>query len=169
MERETWARGGMVLSALALIVLILATPSLLGRPSPELASLPLLIIGMNRNETMFIVNLYGAVQAYRYDQVRLSMNGTDPSVNGTIYENETFGLHTWVPANVTRFTVDAYLIDQQGNYFEYNVTTHTEKDTNNRTVMVFTFPDEKNNPGMQITRTPPEDFRWLIPWRGTLP
>jgi hypothetical protein len=167
-------RGAMVLSILALMVLILVTPSLLGRPSTELSSVPLLIIAMSRNESMFLVNLGAAVQAYQYDLVRMTLNGTVPSVNRTYQENDTFGFHVWVPGNAT-FSVHVYLIDhvdrpdQQRNYFEYNVTVHREKDSANQTVMVFTFPFEKDNQGTVIRRNPPDSFRQVIPRRGSLP
>src|SRR5437016_9491682 len=101
MEREVWIRGAMVLSILALMVLILITPSLLGRTSTELASVPLLTIGMSRNESAFIVNLGAVVQAYQYDIVRMTLNGSDPSVNRTYEERDTFGFHVWVPENVS--------------------------------------------------------------------
>src|SRR5437899_1491465 len=61
MERDVWIRGAMVVSILALATLILATPTLIGRPPAELASLPLLIIGMPKNESYFIVYLSAAV------------------------------------------------------------------------------------------------------------
>src|SRR5437879_813481 len=127
MEREVWMRGAMVLSILALVVLILVTPTLLGRRSSELASVPLLSIGMDRNESAFIVNLGAVVQAYQYDLVRMTLNGSDPAVNRTYQENETFGFHVWVPGNAT-FSVHVYLldqlVDQRRNYFEYNVSVH---------------------------------------------
>ena len=32
------------------------------------------------------------------------------------------------------------------------------------------FPDEKDNPSLEVKRYPPgEDFRWVVPPRGTLP
>jgi len=171
-ERDEWIRGAMVVSILALATLIFVTPTLIGRPPAELASLPLLIIGMPRNESYFIVYLSAAVQAYRYDEIRISVSGTNPLSNGTHVENETYGLHMWVPTQVPSngtFTVHTYLVDQAKNYFEYNVTVRADLDAG-RTVMVFTFPDEKDNPNLEIKRSPPvEDFRWVIPQRGALP
>jgi hypothetical protein len=168
----------MVLSILALVVLILVTPSLLGRPSPELASVPLLTIGMSRNESMFIVNVGAAVQAYQYDLVRMAVNGSDPSVNRTYAERDTFGFHVWVPANAS-FALHVYLVDhadradQRPNYFEYNVSAHREMDSQNRTVMVFTFPFEKDRQGSVVRITRPDSgdftFRLVIPSRGTVP
>ena len=170
-EREVLARGAMVLSIFALIVLILVTPGLLGRPSPELASLPLLIIGMSRDNTTFIVDVGAAVQAYRYAVIRLAIVASQPWnssriwVNQSVLRNDTYGYQLWVPSNAT-FTIDAYFIDQQGNYFEYNVTAQVEREPGNRVAMVFTFP-EPDNMTTEIRRYPPDDFRWLIPRRGT--
>jgi len=174
MEREVWIRGVMVLSILALMVLILITPSLLGRTSTELASVPLLTIGMARNESAFIVNLGAVVQAYQYDLVRMTFNGSDPSVNQTYEEHDTFGFHVWVPENVS-FSVHVYLVDHVGradqrrNYFEYNVSARRETDSQDRTVMVFTFPFEKDKKDTVVRITRPENFTQVIPPRGTLP
>jgi hypothetical protein len=168
----------MVLSILALVVLILVTPSLLGRTSTELASVPLLTVGMSRNESAFIVNLGAAVQVYQYDVVRMIVNGSDPLVNRTYEEKDTFGFHVWLPSNVS-FALHVYLVDhvdrsdQRRNYFEYNVSGHRESDPQNRTVMVFTFPFEKERQGAVIRITRPDSgeftFRLVIPTRGTLP
>ncbi len=174
MEREVWIRGAMVLSILALMVLILITPSLLGRTSTELASVPLLTIGMSRNESAFVVNLGAVVQAYQYDVVRMTLNGSDPSVNRTYEERDTFGFHVWVPENVS-FSVHVYLVDHVGradqrrNYFEYNVSARRETDPQDRTVMVFTFPFEKDKKDTVVRITRPENFTQVIPPRGTLP
>ena len=166
-----WIRGAMVVSILALATLIFVTPTLIGRPSAELASLPLLIIGMPRNESHFIVYLSAAVQAYRYEEVQISVSGTNPPSNGTQVENETYGLHMWVPTQVPSngsFTIHAYLVDQAKNYFEYNVTVRADRDAG-RTVMIFTFPDEKDNPNLEIKRyAQGEDLRWVVPQRGAL-
>lgn len=157
----------MVVSILALVVLIVITPFLLGRPPSELASLPLLIIGMGQNESAFIVNLGAAVNAYQYDRIRLTINGSDPSANGMFNETEAYSLYRWVPANVTVF-VNVYLVDRQRNYFEYNVTARSEKDQDNRTVMIFTLPDEADD-ATEIRQYPTDDFRRVVPRRGTLP
>src|SRR5437763_17106955 len=101
MEREVWIRGAMVLSILALMVLILITPSLLSRTSTELASVPLLIIGMSRNESAFINNLGSVVQDYQHEIVRMTLNGSDPSVHPTPHEeHDSFGIRGWVARNV---------------------------------------------------------------------
>ena len=160
-------RGAMVLSILGLMVLILVTPSLLGRPASELSSVPLLVIGMAPNET-FIVQLGWAIQAYQYPSIRLSINASNPSSNGTYTEQYAYGLSRWVPGNVT-FLVHVYFVDQQRNYFEYNVTAHRDKDASNRTVMVFTFPDEKGNRAPEVRDPSKEDFRQTIPRRGKIP
>jgi len=165
-EREVWVRGGMVVSILVLVVLIVITPVLLGRPSSELASLPLLIIGMSRNESAFIVDLGAAINAYQYDLVRLTINGSDSSVNGTYNETDSYGFHRWVPGNAT-FSVNVYFVDHQRNYFEYNVTARAMKELDNRTAMVFTFPNEDGG-RPEVRQYPPDDFRLVIPRRGSL-
>src|SRR5207244_12602735 len=115
----------MVLSILVLATLIFVTPSLIGRPPAELASLPLLIVGMPRNESYFIIYLSAAVQAYRYEEVRIVATGSNPSANATVAENETYGLHILVPAQVpsnVSIPIHAYLADQPKNCFVLNVT-----------------------------------------------
>ena len=113
-----------------------------------------------------------SLEAYRYEEVRISVSGTNPPSNGTQDENETYGLHMWVPTQVPSngsFTIHTYLVDQVQNYFEYNVTVRAVRDAA-RTVMVFTFPDEKDNPNLEIRRNAQgEDFRWVVPQRGKLP
>ena len=161
----------MVVSILVLVVLIFITPVLLGRAPSELASLPLLIIGMSRNESAFIVNLGAAINAYQYDLVRLTINGSDSSADWNFTENyaenDTYGFHRWVPRNVT-FSVNVYFVDHQRNYFEYNVTARAMKDLDNRTAMVFTFPNEDDGRS-EVRQYPPTDFRLVIPRRGSLP
>src|SRR3989442_13192111 len=100
MERDVWIRGAMVVSILALATLIFVTPTLIGRPPAELPSLPLLIIGMPKNEPYFIVYLSAAVQPYRSDEVRISVTATNPSATRTLAENETYALHLCVPTQV---------------------------------------------------------------------
>jgi len=169
MEQEDWLRGSMVISILVLVVLILITPSLLGRSPSELASVPLLIVGMSENKTWFIVNIGAAFQTYRYDLVRMTINGTGPSVNWSHSEAEVYSFHRWVPGNAS-FSVHVYLVDQGRNYFEFNVTARSERDSNNQVVMVITFPLEKDYRGMEIRKYPPaEDFRQGIPRRGSVP
>ncbi len=162
-----WIRGAMVASVLILGVLIFVTPTLLGRPTSELSSVPLLIIGMTANKSSFIVYASAAVQAYQYDMIRLTFNDSTPSVNGSAQGNDTYGIYRWVPGNAT-FTVDAYFVDKLRNFFQYNVTVHTGRDVDNRTFVRFTFPYEKDNLNTVILRYPPDDFRWVIPRKGTL-
>lgn len=180
MEREELARGAMVVSILALVALILVTPVLLGRPNPEATAQPVLIIGMPRNESWFIVTLRAAADAYRYDVIRLTINGSNASANWTFNETvtefEVYDLHRWVPGNTT-FSVNAYFVDRDRNYFEYNVTARAERDANGDTVMVFTFPSERDRFGQELRRMPDDpscptcsyDFRLGIPLRGSIP
>ena len=120
------------------------------------------------------MNLGAVVQAYQYDIVRMTLNGSDPSVNRTYEERDTFGFHVWVPENVS-FSVHVYLVDHVGradqrrNYFEYNVSARRETDSQDRTVMVFTFPFEKDKKDTVVRITRPENFTQVIPPRGTIP
>ncbi len=157
----------MVLSVLVLVSLIAVTPALLGRPTPGFASLPILIIGMSRNESSFVIYASAAVQAYQYDLINLTFNESSPTVNGWMEERDSYGIHRWLPPATVSFTVAAYFVDHVGNYFQYNVTVRAEKDLNNRTYMLFTFPYEKDNINTVIQRYPPDDFRLGIPLRGT--
>jgi len=164
-------RGGMVVSILALVVLILVTTAVFVRPPSSLAAQPQLTVGMAENKSWFIVNLGAAVETYQYEVIRLTINRSDESTNWTFretaQETEAYNLHRWVPANVT-FSMNVYFVDRQKNYFEYNVTAHTILDPDSRTVMVFTFPFEKDAVNAEARRTPPDDYRLGIPWRGTL-
>jgi hypothetical protein len=124
---------------------------------------------MSQNKTWFIVNIGAAFQTYRYDLVRMTINGTGPSVNWSHSEAEVYSFHRWVPGNAS-FSVHVYLVDQGKNYFEFNVTARSERDSNNQVVMVITFPLEKDYRGMEIRKYPPaEDFRQGIPRRGSVP
>src|SRR5207244_11588522 len=109
----------MVLSILVLATLIFVTPTLIGRPSAELASLPLLIVGMPRNESYFIIYLSAAVQAYRYEEVRIVATGSNPSANATVAENEPYGLHSLMPAQGPSHgsvTIHAYRVDHSKTF-----------------------------------------------------
>src|SRR5437899_11329290 len=105
----------MALTIVALVGLILATPSLLGRPTTELTSWPLLIVGMSANDSTFIINLGAAVQAYRYDEIRLTTNGSEPAANQAHDWFDTTEEHTRMPANAT-LSLQPSLDDRQGDY-----------------------------------------------------
>jgi len=169
-EREVWIRAGMFATIIALVALILVTPELLGRPS-ELASLPILIVAMTKDKSTFIVDVTAAVQPYLYEEVNLSIHFPDP--NGTWLpgpyqaKNESFQASVYLPVDAAPFLVRAWLVDQQGNYFEANVTVRTQTDSEGRLQMVFAFPDDPH--AAEVTRTPPEDFRYAVPRRGMFP
>lgn len=163
--REARTRAGMVITILALLFLIFITPSLLGRP-PELASLPLLIIGLTQDESTFVVDVGGAVGAYMYANVTLEVLGIDnASYQARVMNASAYHLHVRVPRNATPFAVHTLLVDRQDNYFEYNITASLATEAT-RLVMIFTFPDETDN--RVERRTPPDDLRWAVPWRGSL-
>ena len=166
MAREAWARTGMVVTIPALLVLILITPNLIGRP-PDLASWPLLVIGLTQDGSTFVVDVGGAVGAYMYASVTLEVSGIDNvSYAARVTETDTYGKDLRVPENATHaFQVHAYLVDRQDNYFEYNVTT-TLVWEGDRPILVFVRQDESNP--REERRTPPDDFQWPVPLRGRL-
>ena len=166
MDRAAWARAGIVVAILVLLAMILITPTLIGR-SPELGSLPLLIVGLTQDQSTFVVDVGGAVGRYMYANVTLEVRGIQNAAYEAEAENDTYGVHIRVSVNVTRsFSIHTYLVDRQDNYFEYNVTVDLGRDDQGRFVLIFTLPDEAAP--RQERRTPPEDFRWPVPLRGAL-
>lgn len=165
MERAAWFRLSIVVTILVLLALVLVTPRFLGQPS-ELDTLPVLVVGLNTDETLWIVSVGGSVQPYMYEGILLeardSANTTvanetvgdayDVSLRVPVNASGTLGLHTW-------------LLDRQGNYFEYNLTVWLFT-LDGRTMMGIAFPDEDS--AADQTRTPPADFRTPVPRRGTL-
>lgn len=173
-EREVWVRAGMFGTIIILVVLILVTPNLLGHPS-ELSSVPVLLVAMTPDRSMLIVDVTGAVQAYLYDNVTMNVSRWNPNGTGTSLasyaRNDTYNaaLYLPAPANSTLLWIHVRLVDQQRNYFEYNVTMYTFNDTENgdRLTMVFNFPDVPTTTTQRVV--PPSDFRWAVPHRGLVP
>lgn len=168
-EREVALRAAMFGTIIVLVVFILVTPTLLGRPS-ELTSVPVLIVAMTHDESSFIVDVTGAVQAYLYENISLHVSTMGPghanTTRGTYARNDTYNAAIYVPANATPLFIHARLVDQQGNYFEYNLTVGTFNDSANanKLTLVFTFPDDAGTTARYVV--PPTDFRWAVPRRG---
>ena len=169
-----WVRAGMFATIITLMALILLTPTLLGHPS-ELTAIPALIVAMTPDHATIIVDVTAAAQAYLYKNITLTVSHMDVTANYTniteasFARNDSYNAALYVPANATPLWIHTWLIDQQDNFFEYNVTVSRFNDPNNggQLTMVFNFPDE---PGT-ATRyaVPPADFRWPVPRRGMLP
>lgn len=155
----------MVLSIPALLILILLTPNLLGRPQ-ELASIPLLVVGLTQNESEILVDVSGAVQRYMYEVISLQVvSRPAPDVNLSLSENDTYGLNARIPTNETLvYDLHVWLQDRQANYFEYNVTMAVYHDENGDAVMAFVLIDEDSPRTVRIVA--PDDFRWALPRRG---
>jgi len=159
------SRATMVLTILVLVTLILVTPGLMGRPS-ELSSIPILIIGLAKDQTEIVVDVEGAVQAYFYDRIVLQVDSLPAGFSAGREENETYTLYLRVPVNESvAYRIHTYLEDQGGNYFEYNVTLTTQREDDNRTVLTVVLDDEDRDPVIQVTS--PSDFRWSVPRRGS--
>ncbi len=162
----------MFATIIALVILILVTPALMGHPS-SLASLPILIIGTTPDETNLTVYIAASVSAYMYDHITVNLtryNGANVSVGWTnVSESYSYGAEVKVPVNLTYWRVHVWLRDQQNNYFEDNVSLRIFRDSTNagQLTLVFTFPDDQST--TVLTRVPPSDLRVPIPRRGTLP
>ncbi len=182
-EREVWVRAGMFGAIIVLVALILATPSLMGHP-PALASLPILVIGVTpasanpaENLTVYVA---ASVQAYLYREIAVNvtrLNDTNATVAWTnLSQPYTYGMEAKAPLNLSRcaptvcegYRIHVWLLDQQDNYFEYNVSGRVYYDqTTFKLTLAFQFPDD--SPTTVVTRVPPDDLRVAIPRRGTLP
>lgn len=163
-----WVRAGMFAIIIVLVALILITPNLLGHPS-ELASLPILIVAMSPDQREIIVDVTSAVQAYLYGNVSVEVRSLAAN-NTTVAEyahNDSFGESVYVPANATPLYVHVRLVDRQLNFFEDNVTVTLGTDPTGKVTMTFAFPTDPGTTA--ISRTPPDDFRWVVPRRGMLP
>ncbi len=125
---------------IVLVVLILVTPSLMGRPT--VLTPPVLIVGVTPDKANLTVYVTASVQAYLYDDITV---------------------------NLTYWHVHVWLRDEQDNYFEDNVTVRVFQDPANQNALTlaFTFPDDKS--AATVTRSWTDDFRVAIPRRGTLP
>ena len=178
MEREIWLRLGMFSTIVVLVALILVTPGLMGRQT-TLASLPVLIVAMNPDLSVLVVDVAGGLQPYLYANVSLEATAYGPG-NSILFQhvaraNWTFGAElylaangtTGLPLNGTPFLVHVRLVDRDGNLFEDNVTVRSYRNANGEPVLSFGFPDD---PGTaSVTRTPPGDFRWAVPRKGSVP
>lgn len=165
MERDFWFRALMVFTVFGLLGLILVTPSLLGRQA-EIASLPILVIGMTtQNRSMFVIDVSGAIQAYMYANITLEVKNANTSYWKNWTEEDTYNVHAFIPTGVEPFQVRTYIEDRQHNYFEYNVTVDLGEDAEGRPAMLFAFPDPPSPDA--VTRVPPEDLRVAVPLRGS--
>ncbi len=162
-------RAAMFGTIIVLVVFILITPTLLGRPS-ELTSVPVLIVAMTHNETSFIVDVTGAVQAYLYKNISLTVSTMGPGhanvTRGDFARTDAYNAAVYVPANATPLFIHTRLVDQQDNYFEYNLTVSRFNDTANagQLTLVFAFPDDVGTTARYVV--PSADFRWAVPRRG---
>jgi hypothetical protein len=178
MEREIWIRGAMFSTVVVLALLILVTPGLQGHPAP-LASLPVLIVAMTPDKSSLVIDVAAGVSPYLYRNVTLSVTpqgvGNASGSSTTTGGNWTYGASfrirgngtSGLPGNGTQFLIHLRLVDRDGNLFEDNVTVKTSTVSNGGVEMLFSFPDGQS--AGTITRTTPDDFRWAIPRRGTVP
>ncbi len=169
-----WVRAAMFATIMVLMALILVTPTLLGHPS-ELTAIPALIVAMTPDHGTIIVDVTAAAQAYLYKNITLTVSHMNVSANYTnvtvesYARNNSYNAALYVPANATPLWIHTRLIDQQNNFFEYNLTVSRFNDPNNagQLTLVFNFPDEPGTATRYMV--PPSDFRWAVPRRGMFP
>ena len=160
----------MFAAIIVLVALILVTPRLMGHPSP--LAPPLLIVGVTPDQANLTIYIAASIQANLYDDITLNvtrLNAANQSVAWTnVSEAFSYGIEMKVPLNLTYWRIHVWLLDQQDNYFEYNVSLRTFLDRSNsfQLTMAFTSPDD--NSTTVATAVPPDDFRVPIPRRGTL-
>lgn len=161
----------MFAAIIVLVVLILVTPDLMGRPTP-LASLPILVVGVTPDQTSLGVYVAAPVQPYLYDGIAVNVTRFTASNVSVGWTNRSeayaYGLEVKVPLNLTYWRIHVWLRDEQANYFEYNVSLRVYSDPNNagHLTLAFTFPDDHST--AVTTRVPPSDLRVPIPRRGTI-
>ncbi len=127
MRLDLVGRGAMVAVIPALIVLILITPNLMGRP-PVLSAIPILIIGMT--ESNVLIDVDGAVDHYRYRTIQIQLLGLDNmSFQENLTATESYGLDFAFSRNVTAvFDISVLVANQEGNTFALNATVFTGED-----------------------------------------
>lgn len=157
MRLQPLARGAMVAVIPALVVLILITPNLVGRPS-VLSAIPILIIGLTESDV--VIDVSGAVDHYRYRTIQLTVLGLDNmSFNETLVESEVYSLDLTVLRNATSvFDISVVVANQEGNTFALNATVFTGTDETGDYVAV----SRRDELRTDIAYAP-ADFRTLIP------
>jgi hypothetical protein len=163
----------MFATIIVLVGGILITPSLVGHTS-ELTSLPEILIAIcPHDQSEFVIDVTAAVEAYLFANVTIQVNHMNPDgANMSLASyarNDTYGGELYVPVDDAPLWIHTRLVDIQGNYFEYNLTLQTFYNPNNggRLTMVINFPDEHGAATKYLV--PPNDLRWPIPRRGTIP
>jgi len=157
MRFEIAVRTAMVAVIPALIVLILVTPGLMGRPS-VLSAIPILIVGLT--DANVVIDVHGAVDHYRYRTIIVIIEGQDnvsARYNGS--ETETFDVDMSIPRSATAvFDLSVLVANREGTTFALNATVFTGTDE------VGDFVSLTDRDTMRTTIAyAPADFRTLIP------
>ncbi len=158
----------MFLTIIVLMALIVITPTLMGRPT-GLSSFPVLIVAATWDQGDLVVGVTG-VQPYMYGNVTLNVTRAAANDTRTLawrQNNNSFGEFVYIAVNDTPLRIHVWLEDQLRNYFEGNVTVATSLNTQGKLVMSVGYPDDPNA-GTTMT-VAPNDFRWSVPLRGTVP
>lgn len=157
MRIEVAKRVAMVAVIPILLAVILATPSLMGRPS-VLSAIPALIIGVTENEV--VIDVHGAVDHYRYRSIYLHLQGEDNlSFHQSLEKLQAYDLDVSFYRNATAaFDLYVLIADRQGNTFALNGTVFTGHDDAGDYVAM----TDRDTMWTVVSRAP-SDFRALIP------
>lgn len=161
MRLEVAVRTAMVAVIPALIVLILVTPSLMGRPA-VLSAIPILIVSLT--DASVVIDVHGAVDHHRYRTIIVIIEGQDNvSARYNASETETFDVDLSIPRSATTvFDLSVLVASREGNTFALNATVFTGTDEAGDFVSLV----DRETMGTTIAYAP-ADFRTLIPAGGS--
>ena len=147
----------MVAVILALVLLIVATPSLVGRPT-VLSAIPALIVGLTASD--LVIDVHGAVDHYMYRSIALEIRGEDVvAFRVSVLRTDSYDLQVNFSRNATvAFDLYVVIVDRQGTTFALNSTVFHARDDGGDFVSM-TDRDTLRS----VLARPPGDVRALIP------
>ncbi|TLZ71917.1 MAG: hypothetical protein E6K10_03725 [Methanobacteriota archaeon] len=157
MRLDVVRRGAMVAVILALVLLIVATPSLVGRPT-VLSAIPALIVGLTASD--LVIDVHGAVDHYMYRSIALEIRGEDVvAFRVSVLRTDSYDLQVNFSRNATvAFDLYVVIVDRQGTTFALNATVFHARDDGGDFVSM-TDRDTLRS----VLARPPGDVRALIP------
>jgi len=162
MRLEVVKKGAMVAVIPALVLLIVATPGLIGRPA-VLSAIPALIVGLTERE--IVIDVHGALDHYMYRTIALRLKGEDnASFRLSATRADSYDLQVNFPRNASAaFDLYVVIADRQGNTFALNGTVFHGTDEGGDFVSL----TDRDTLRTDLAR-PPGDVRALVP-RGQGP
>jgi len=157
MQREVVRRGAMVAVIMALVLLILATPGLIVRPT-ILSAIPALIIGLTDSD--IVIDVHGAVDHYMYRGISLELRGKDTlSFAVSAARTDSYDVQVTFSRNAT-CSFDLYVLieDRRGTTFALNATVFHGTDEGGDFVSMTDRATLRS-----VLARPPADVRALFP------